>query len=427
MKRTNTSILAKSFFAATIATVAFIPTTQSAFAKSIAINNQTTQEPTIDTIKQIASQHPKIEVVFVLDTTGSMSGLIQAAKEKIWSIASTLATGQGTAQESEHLSEYSSEQNAPEIKMGLVAYRDHGDTYITKTTPLSTDLDSMYSTLMDFKARGGGDGPESVNKGLYDAVHKMLWSQDDDTYKVVFLIGDAPAHMDYQDDVKYPTTIAKALKKGIVINAIQSGKNRRTTTNWQQIATLGQGDFFQVDNNGNAVAIATPFDKQLADLSVELDNTRVYYGNKEAKRKQRSKVAASVKLHSKASEKSLARRATYNSSASGKNNFLGEGELVDEISSGVTSLSSISKSELPEVMKAMSPKAQVTYVKTKANERKELSKSIRELSEKRDTYLKEEVAKVGANKDSFDAKIFGAIRSQAAKKGLIYEEDSAKY
>ena len=426
MKRINNSILAKSIFAATIATVAVIPTTQTAFAKKIAINHnnsQTTQEPTIDTIKQIASQHPKIEVVFVLDTTGSMSGLIQAAKEKIWSIASTLATGQASGQKSRH----STEQNAPEIKMGLVAYRDRGDAYITKTTPLSTDLDSMYSTLMDFKARGGGDGPESVNKGLYDAVHKMLWSQDDDTYKVVFLIGDAPAHMDYQDDVKYPTTIAKALKKGIIINAIQSGQNRRTTTNWQQIATLGQGDYFQVENNGNAVAIATPFDKELADLSVELDNTRVYYGNKEAKRKQHSKVAASVKLHSKASEKSLARRATYNSSASGKSNFLGEGELVDEIGSGAISLSSISKNELPEVMKAMSPSAQVEYVKTKTNERKELSKSIRKLSEKRDTYLKEEVAKVGANKDSFDAKIFGTIRIQAAKKGLLYKEDDAKY
>ncbi len=75
----------------------------------------------------------------------------------------------------------------------------------------------------------------------------------------------------------------------------------------------------------------------------------------------------------------------------------------------------------------MSPSAQVEYVKTKTNERKELSKSIRELSEKRDTYLKEEVAKVGANKDSFDAKIFGTIRIQAAKKGLLYNEDDAKY
>ena len=65
---------------------------------------------------------------------------------------------------------------------------------------------------------------------------------------MIFLIGDAPAHMDYQDDVKYPTTIAKGLKKGIVINAIQSGQNNKTKTNWQQIATLGQGNYFQVED-----------------------------------------------------------------------------------------------------------------------------------------------------------------------------------
>ncbi len=375
------------------------------------VANQSIQETTIDSVKQIANQHPKIEVVFVLDTTGSMSGLIQAAKEKIWSIASTMASA----------------QNSPDIKMGLVAYRDRGDAYITKTTPLSTDLDSMYSTLMDYRARGGGDGPESVNKGLYDAVHKMLWSQDENTYKVIFLIGDAPAHMDYQDDVKYPTTIAKALKKGIVINAIQSGQSRKTTTNWQQIATLGQGDYFQVDDSGNAVAIATPFDKELAELSVELDNTRVYYGNRKIKLKQRRKVAASEKLHSKSSVKSLARRASYNTSASGKSNFLGEGELVNAISSGVTSLASINKNELPKAMQAMKPEAQKQYVLSKAKERKELKKHIRKLTEKRDSFLKEEVAKTGADKSSFDAQIFGAIREQAAKKGLVYDKADAKY
>ncbi len=418
MKNLNTSPLTKSLLAATISALLIIPTTQSTFARKMVANPEL-QSQTTDSIKQIANQHPKIEVVFVLDTTGSMSGLIQAAKEKIWSIASTLASGQSNSK--------NATQSAPEIKMGLVAYRDRGDAYITKTTPLSTDLDSMYSKLMDFKARGGGDGPESVNKGLYDAVHKMMWSQDEDTYKVVFLIGDAPAHMDYQDDVKYPTTIAKALKKGIVINAIQSGQNRKTTTNWEQIATLGQGHYFQVENDGNAVAIATPFDKELANLSVELDNTRIYYGNKDAKRKQQRKVAASDKLHSKSSLKSQARRASFNSSMSGKNNFLGEGELVDAISSGEKKLADINQKELPEEMQSMKAEAREEYVLTKSVERKKLKQNIRKLAEKRDAFLEKEVAKVGDDKNSFDAKIFGAIREQAAKKGLHYDVGSAKY
>src|ERR1700757_3177369 len=58
-----------------------------------------------------ATAHPKIEVVFVLDTTASMTGLIQGAKENIWSIASSMAQAKPT----------------PEVHMGLVAFRDRGD------------------------------------------------------------------------------------------------------------------------------------------------------------------------------------------------------------------------------------------------------------------------------------------------------------
>ena len=409
----KTSILAAGIFALTAATVAIFPTVKEALAKPPVKHIVAMPMPTVTTpsAMNIANQHPRIEVVFVLDTTGSMSGLIQAAKEKIWSIASTMASA----------------QTAPDIKMGLVAYRDRGDAYITKTVPLSSDLDSMYSRLMDFRAQGGGDGPESVNQGLYDAVHNMAWSQDDKTYKVIFLIGDAPAHMDYQDDVKYPKTIAYAQKHGIIINAIQSGQNGATTKNWEKIASLGQGEFFQVENNGSAVAIATPFDKELAELSVKLDDTRIYYGDRETKLKQSRKVAASSKLHSESSETSLARRAAYNTSKSGKHNFLGEGELVDAISSGDTALSSIAEEELPKEMQLMSTKAREEYVHEKASERKMLKKNIRQLAEKRDAFLKKEVAKVGADKDSFDAQIFGAIRSQASNKGLVYDEASAKY
>ena len=167
----------------------------------------------------------RVEVVFVLDTTGSMGGLIHAAQEKIWSIAGTLAQA----------------QQAPEIAMGLVAYRDRGDAYVTRVVDLNRDLDSMYAKLMDFRAEGGGDGPEAVNEALEAAVERMSWSRDRDTYKVVFLVGDAPPHMDYQDDVKYPGIVAAAAAKGIVVNTIQCGSMADTVAPWRHIAALGPG------------------------------------------------------------------------------------------------------------------------------------------------------------------------------------------
>ncbi len=409
----KTKLFSISIFVATAVIVSFFPNIQNALAKpalspSIIDPVDITQ---MENNGSLNNERPKIEVVFVLDTTGSMSGLIEAAKEKIWSIASTMASA----------------QTAPEIKMGLVAYRDRGDAYVTRSVALSDDLDSMYAQLMDFQAAGGGDTPESVNQALFEAVNNMTWSQQSQTYKVIFLVGDAPAHMDYQDDVKYPQTINIAKQKDITINTIQAGQSSATRTNWQQLATLGNGKYFQVEQAGNAVAISTPYDKKMAELSAQLDATRLYYGNPEKKAKQAIKLASTRKLQKQASDEALARRATYNSSATGKINFLGEGELVDAVSNGEVDLSSIEKKELPESLQALTPLQQQAVIIKAKNERNRIHSEISQLIEQRSSYLKKEVASRGGEKDSFDAKIFGAIRAQASQKGMIYDDDSAKY
>ena len=400
----KSKILALALFAFTAASVALYPACQSTGATNTATQTTTTISPGIP-------RHSSIEVVFVLDTTGSMSGLIQAAKEKIWSIASTMAAA----------------QPAPEIRMGLIAYRDRGDAYVTRVLDLSDDLDSMSVSLMDFQANGGGDGPESVNKALYDAVHNVSWSENQNVYKVVFLVGDAPPHMDYQDDVKYPETLALALTKGIVVNAIQCGQDRVTKDGWQQIAQLGQGRYFQVAQAGDAVTIATPFDKNIAVLSEKLDHTRLYYGDAEDREKQQSKVAATDRLHAVSSFASRARRAVFNSSKSGENNFLGEGELVDDIASGRVKLSDIDKDQLPASMRAMAPTQQKALVEETALRRSELQNQIAELSKKRSDYLRKKVEEAGGASDSLDEKIYSAVREQAGKKGLRYDADAAAY
>ena len=370
-------------------------------------------ENPIKTVDPVIPQGDKarIEVVFVLDTTGSMSGLIEAAKEKIWSIASTMASA----------------QSAPEIKMGLVAYRDRGDDYVTKVVDLSSDLDSMYATLMDFKAGGGGDGPESVNQALYDAVHKISWSQDQDTYKVVFMVGDAPPHMDYQDDVKYPVTVKVAQGKGILINTVQCGADGNTRNQWQQIAHLGGGNYFQVDQAGSAVAVVTPYDKKLADLSKEIENTRLYFGNKEEKAKQREKHAATDKLHAFSSDAALARRAEFNASVSGRANMYGDNELIGGVSSGVVDLSKIDADELPAAMQEMSLEEQESLIEEKAEKRKKLEHEIEVASQRRNDFLKNKAKEAGGYKDSLDEKIYSAVREQAGKKGFVYEADAPAY
>lgn len=403
----KSKLIALALFAFTAATVALLPAYQS-MGGITPVGQPPTDPPFVN---PAANDQSRIDVVFVLDTTGSMGGLIQAAREKIWSIATTMASA----------------QPAPEIRMGLVAYRDRGDAYVTRVVDLSSDLDSMYATLMDFQADGGGDGPESVNQALHDAVHKLSWSQQAGAYKVVFLVGDAPPHMDYQDDVKYPVTLQAAKAKGIVVNTIQSGQVNDTTPAWQQIARLGDGRYFQVEQAGNAVAIATPFDEKIATLSEKLDDTRLYYGSGEEKEKQRRKMEAASKLHAAASVESRARRATFNVSKSGAANFLGEGELVDEVSSGRVDLSSIDKDQLPEPMQAMAPEEQAAIISETAERRNELNRQISELTKERADYLGKKVEQAGGARDSLDDQIYRTVREQAGRLGMSYEADAPAY
>ncbi len=280
---------------------------------------------------------------------------------------------------------------------------------------------------MDFQAQGGGDGPESVNQALYDAVHKMAWSQDPKTYKVVFLVGDAPPHMDYQDDVKYPQSLEEAGRRGIVVNTVQCGTLGSTTPEWRRIAQLGQGRYFQVDQAGSAVAVATPFDEKLARLSAELDDTRLYYGSEEEKAKKQAKVEATDKLHAASSVEAQARRATFNASKSGEKNLLGEGELVDAVTSGKVDLAKIERSELPEPLQAMAPAEQAAVIEKKAERRNELKAQIGQLARQREDFLKDKVEDTKGAEASLDSKIYRAVQEQGASHGLRYEADAPSY
>ncbi|MDH5240266.1 MAG: VWA domain-containing protein [Gammaproteobacteria bacterium] len=390
----KTKILGIALFGLTLAAVTYYP--------QLMANNIDTE------VQRHITAKPRIDVVFVLDTTGSMGGLIQTAKEKIWSIATTMASA----------------QQAPEIRIGLVAYRDRGDAYVTRVVDLSSDLDSVYATLMDFQADGGGDGPESVNKALYDAVHNISWSEQDQAYQVIFLVGDAPPHMDY-NEVRYPEIIAAATNKGIVVNTIQCGDMPMTVEPWSQIAALSNGEFFQVEQAGGAVAFNTPFDEKIAELSAELDSTRLYYGSEEDKDRMKVKVAATEKMHAGLSAASRARRAEFNASEGGKTNLLGENELVSAVADGRVALDDLDAEALPASLRAMAPEEQVAYVAATAEKRESLQRQIRELSEERGDYIAKKVDEAGGMKASLDQKLYDAVKDQASEAGLEYKDGPA--
>jgi hypothetical protein len=350
---------------------------------------------------------PRIEVSFVLDTTGSMGQLIGGAKQKIWTIARQVVAGKPT----------------PAIKLGLVGFRDRGDQYVTKVFDLSDDLDAVYGHLMEFQAGGGGDTPESVNQALNEAVTKISWSKDPTTLKLIFLVGDAPPHMDYPDDVKYPESVRLAKEAGIVIIAVQCGTYAATTPVWQEIAGSSGGGFVQIDQSGGMTRTSTPVDAELTRLGAELNRTVVPYGNAARQSEVRSKGA----IAAGADVDRLVYLNVDHAEFGAKVVVTGEGELIWDVVNHKVKLEEIPDSDLPAQLRNMTMEARKEFVDQQFSKRKELQLKVDELSTERDAFIKADMEKkvAAGSVDSFDAKVAEMIQAQALRRGIQYNISAA--
>ena len=356
------------------------------------------KSPVAETVKKPAKQ--RIEVCFVLDTTGSMGGLIAGAKQKIWSMANDIISAKPT----------------PEVRFALIAYRDRGDDYVTKITPLTDDLDAVYAELNTFKAAGGGDGPESVGRALDESVRKIEWTKDAGVLKIIYLVGDAPPHF-YKDEPDWKKVCTEAVKRDLIINTVQCGADAETTRVWKEIADRSEGAFAAIPQDGGVVAIVAPQDKELGALNTKVGRTMIGWGDA----RTRSFVAGKQATAEAAAPAAAAARLSYNAK-SGKT-VQGEGELLDALAEKKVTLDKVKKDELPEELRKLSPEELKEHVAKMQTERAELQKRIAELSKERDAYMdaeRKKLAKAGKG-DGFDEQVSRSLRGQAKKKGIRYE------
>lgn len=116
-----------------------------------------------------------LDVMFLMDCTGSMSSWIQKTCEEIISIMDSIL------------------ENNPhtDINMCFIGYRDHCDGKIRfETQDFTSDIISLKKFINKVKASGGGDEPEDV-AGALDIGLKMSWTA---SAKYAVLVSDAPCH-----------------------------------------------------------------------------------------------------------------------------------------------------------------------------------------------------------------------------------------
>ncbi len=183
---------------------------------------------------QAQSQGTELDVLFLIDATGSMSDEIAQLQNNILHISSQIDALPGNV----------------DVHYGLVAYRDRGDEYITRLYDFTSDVGGFQANLNTLHARGGGDTPESLNEGLHRALHDVTW-RGDETVKLMFLVADAPPHLDYAQDYSYAEELVFAAQMGIKIHPIaSSGLDQTGEFIFRQIAQYTMGRFIFLTYEG---------------------------------------------------------------------------------------------------------------------------------------------------------------------------------
>ena len=202
-----------------------------------------------------------LDVLFLLDSTGSMSDEIDRIKGTLLSISARI----------------SDLPSLPHLRFGMVVYRDRGDEFITRTYDFQEDIQAFSGTVRQVRADEGGDTPESLNEALHVAVHEPSWRLGEGI-RLVFLLADAPPHLDYPQDYDYAGEMIEAHRQGIKIFSIaSSGLDNQGEYVFRQIAQHTMGRFIFIiyggeDGSGGYI----PHDVQqysverLDDLVVEL-------------------------------------------------------------------------------------------------------------------------------------------------------------
>lgn len=173
----------------------------------------------------VAAQPVRLDLVFLIDATGSMGDEIAKLKASMRAMAQQIAQLPGQ----------------PDICWGLVSYRDRGDAYITRTHDFTDDLGAFQQQLASVQAHGGGDTPEALNEALHEAVHRLSWRQQ--AARIVVLVADAPPHLDYGGP-QYDRDMQAALAKGIKLFAVgASGLDPVGEYIYRQMAQYTAGRF----------------------------------------------------------------------------------------------------------------------------------------------------------------------------------------
>lgn len=344
-----------------------------------------------------AAKAPKIQVAILLDTSGSMQGLIEQAKSRLWHIVNTLTT-------------LKYKGKTPHVEIALYEYgsyhRYNGD-FIRQITPLTTDLDLISRELFALTT-GGSD--EYCGTVISQAVKELEWGRDEADMKLIYIAGNEVFE---QGSISYKVAIPDAVEKNIYVNTIHCGDRSTGIRDlWKKAADLGEGMFFNIDANRMVRYFETPYDDRIDHLNQLLNDTYIGYGRMGAERKmlqaEQDQNAKSISVANYAERAVSKSKAIYNNSS---------WDLIDKVSQDKNALKEIKKEELPQELQALSTSELQAYVQDKSAKRDSLQSKIADLAVQRQEYIDKRLKEEGEPGDDLGHAITQSLIGFAQQKG----------
>lgn len=351
---------------------------------------------------------PRIQMAILLDTSGSMSGLIDQARTQLWNIVNEFAT---TEQDGRR----------PRFELALYEYGKSSlpaaEGYMRQILPFTDNLDRVSEELFKLTTNGGS---EHCGQVIDLATRQLKWSSSSNDLKCIFIAGNEPFT---QGPVDYRQACRNAIERGVVINTIHCG-DRLAGINgkWGDGALLADGSFTSIDHNAK-VAIAAPQDKELIRLSAEVNKTYVAFGSAGWRAENTARQVAQDTNALNSSSAAAASRAVAKCQS-----FYcpSDWDLVDALKEGKVKLADIKADQLPEAMRKMNLKQREAHLKKLSEKRAKLRKQVTELGKQRDKYVAAELKKLkDKGQRVLDDAIIEAARKQASKKGFRKAESGA--
>lgn len=308
----------------------------------------------------------KIQVAILLDVSGSMDGLIEQAKSRLWNIVNTLTL------------KFKGE--SPQIEIALYAYgtgNSYNGDYMYQITPLTTDLDLISEKLFALRTSGS---EEFCGTAISRATKELEWGSNESDMKLIYIAGN---EIFEQGKISYKTSIPQALGRGIYVNTIHCGDPESGIRDlWKDAATRGKGKFFNIDSNARVRYIETPYDDRISSCNQRLNDTYISYGqlgyDKKVNQATQDRNAESISKSNSAERAVSKSKSVYNNSS---------WDLVDVVKEDNGALDKIKKDELPAELQGKSKDEIKQLVAQKEKDRNDIQKEITDLAKKRQEYI----------------------------------------